>query len=732
MTVALRLLGCLLSLQVLAGTALAQERLALARLDGPVTLDGFSQESAWQGLAPLPMTMYQPTYQGTMTERTEIRVGYDATALYFAGRFYDADPNGVLASSLSRDSGSAADDYFNIAIDPFDDNENVRWFWTNPVGVRGDAALSNDGEGNNAMNESWDTFWDVATARTDDGWFVEVRIPFSSLGFQARGETVTMGLAVSRVISRKNERHVFPAIPPNWQFGFVKPSQAQDVTLTGVRSRRPLYVTPYLLGGTARATAFDAAAPRFYHEDDLTHEAGLDLRYNLTGTLTLDATLNTDFAQVEADDQQVNLTRFSLFFPEKRPFFQERSALFNFALGQRDRLFHSRQIGLSGGVPVRLLGGARLVGRVGAWDLGVMNMQTDASALLPAENFGVMRLRRTVLNAHSYVGGLATSRLGFAGQYNVAYGVDALLRVVGDEYLTLKWAQSADDAVAFDAAAASYVRLDWRRRRRQGLNYTAAFTRWGRTFAPETGFFTRTAFTQGLGVLAYDHFVGATSPLRRWRAVGYSSLFWRNADGSLETGEGGAEAEFELKSGATLAVEGTLSHEDLQQPLAFTEAAVVPVGGYTFVGLETALQTASGRRVRANFAADYGAFYDGTRLDLGVAPTWNVSQHLELEAAYRLNRVRFPRRPGFDAHLAQLRAAFALNTKLSTSAFLQFNSLADRVALNLRFRYNFGERHDLWVVYNEGLNTDRDDPLARRPRTDQRTVLVKYTHTFAL
>ncbi|MFQ5569319.1 MAG: DUF5916 domain-containing protein, partial [Rhodothermales bacterium] len=388
---------------------------SLPRLDGPVDLDGMSDEAAWEAIDPLPLTMYQPSFQGELSERTEIRVAYDTEYLYAAGRFYDSDRSGIRSNSLYRDRYSG-DDTFGLVLDTFNDNENALWFYTSPAGVRFDSAVANDAEYNAGppINESWNTHWDVATTQNEEGWFAEMRIPYSSLGFQANDGRVVMGLIAYRFIARKNERQIFPAVPPNWNMGFAKPSVAQDVMLEEVASQKPLYVTPFTLGGFRRTAHLDEAESAYHLKDKMTPEVGLDLKYNLTNNLTLDATINTDFAQVEADDQQVNLSRFSLFFPEKRQFFQERAGIFAFNFGS-DRLFHSRRIGLHEGETVRILGGARMVGRLGNWDVGLIDMQTARSTALPSENFGIFRARRQVLNPYSYAGGIITSRLGDDG-----------------------------------------------------------------------------------------------------------------------------------------------------------------------------------------------------------------------------------------------------------------------------------------------------------------------------
>ncbi len=731
-------------------TASSQNPLMLPRLHGEIHLDGFSDEPAWQAIEPLPMTMFQPVFGGEMTERTEVRIAYDDQYLYVSGRLYDSDPEGIRGNTLYRDRYSG-DDVFAIILDTFNDNENALWFFTTPNGVRFDMAVSNDAEFGGGspfggvINASWNTFWDVATARTDEGWFAEMRIPYSSLGFQDQDGDVTMGMIVYRFIARKNERHIFPAIPPNWGMAFAKPSQAQDIVLKGVHSQKPLYVTPYVLGGLGQASELDATGARYRLNNDVTRNVGLDVKYSLTSNLTLDATINTDFAQVEADDQQVNLTRFSLFFPEKRQFFQERAGIFDFSTGRVDRLFHSRRIGLDRGEEVRILGGTRLVGRVGGWDVGFIDMQTERTTLetsdgfdtIPSENFGVLRLRRQVFNENSYAGGMATSRIGDDGSYNVAYGLDGIFRVFGQDYLTLQWAQSIEDDVvraqAFDFFDTGLFRARWQRRGQQGLTYTAALTRSGADYNPGIGFVTRRAFTQPFGALSYGWFPEGDTPVRRVTPRAFASVYFRNEDGSLESLFASHQWSVEMKSGDQFSLGGQLQVEDLRRTLFFPEDTEVPAGRYTFTRVQGSYRMNSGRLLRANASASAGSFYDGWRFEASFGPTWNASRHLELGGDYQFNRVRFPDRDaGFDVHLVRLRVQAALNTKVSANAFLQYNSSADLVSANVRFRYNFREGNDLWIVYNENLNTElgRMGPGPRLPLTDNRTILLKYTYTF--
>src|SRR5687767_8120573 len=339
--------------------------LAITRISSAIVLDGVVNEAAWDAVEPLPMSLHSPTYLGPLTERTDVRIAHDDRYLYVAGRMYDSDPANIRTNTFYRDVYSG-DDLLAVVIDSYNDYETAVWFVANPAGARIDRSVSNDGTGDNAMNENWNAHWDVATSQNEEGWYAEFRIPFSTLGFQVVNGEVVMGLIAYRYIPRKNERQTYPALDPAWGgIAFAKPSQAQRVVLRDVRQSKPVYITPYALSGVRQVPTLREPPTGWTTDSDPTAEVGGDVRYSPTSNLALDLSINTDFAQVEADDQQINLTRFPLFFPEKRQFFQERASTFQFNTGGfTDRLFHSRRIGLDGGEIVRIYGGARAVGRI--------------------------------------------------------------------------------------------------------------------------------------------------------------------------------------------------------------------------------------------------------------------------------------------------------------------------------------------------------------------------------
>lgn len=701
----------------------------LPRLTGAIEIDGVVDEAAWGAVPPLSLTTHTPVYGLAPSEATVIRVAYDAEYLYASAEFGDSDPQGIRSNSLYRDRWSG-DDVFTLFLDTFNSNESALWFETNPAGVRMDRTLSDDA---NVADGSWNTYWDVRTARTDTGWSAEIRIPLSSLPFQAVDGRVVMGLTAARFIARKNEWITFPSIGPSWRIR--QPSVAQDVILEGVRRKNPTYVTPYALTGMNREWSVAAPDRPYVVQRDFVREAGLDIKHNLTPNLTLDVSLNTDFAQVEVDEEQINLTQFSLFFPEKRQFFQERADVFAFNSHQGGRLFYSRQIGLTdGGDPVRIIGGGRLVGRVGAWDLGLLDMQTAAAPGVPTENLGAIRLRRRLVNDLSSLGGMITSRVNADGDYNVGAGLDLSLRPTPRDLIALEVVQTWDgDSVDGNPLARSQLHARWQRRARRGLSFTADVNRVGREYRPELGFLDRRDFTWAQLYGEYD-ILPTGSFLRRWGPGFLLSADVRNGDGTVRQARALHWWNYEFPSGAAGWVEGLLYRENVATPFRVGNAVDIPAGEYTYFIFNVNHSTAPGTLFRFNTDIRVGSFYDGWRTSVKVEATRNVSHHLEAVGSYTVNVLRFGnRRQRVETHLVQLRLRGAVNPRASATVFLQYNSVTDFASINARLRYNFREGTDLWIVYDEGVNTDRtpaspDDPL--RPRSNNRALRVKLTYSF--
>ncbi len=716
----------------------AQQPISVVPLTTAINFDGIPDEAAWQSTTRLHYKMQIPNYGQPPSERSDIFLTFDKDYLYLAGRLYLSDPSFYRPTTYKRDAFDGTTDYFGLLIDSYLDKENAVAFFTTPTGLRWDGTIANDALTNADISIDWNTFFDVAVARDDEGWSAEMRIPWSSLRFQTIEGAVVMGITSWWYIAAKNEVDMYPLIPLNWgQNSGWKPSQMQEYRFEGVEPQKPLYLAPYLLGGFQQNYELNETETHYDKVDEPTFEAGLDVKYGITSNLTLDVTVNTDFAQVEADDQQVNLTRFSLFFPEKRLFFQERASIFNFNFEGFNRLFYSRSIGINDdGDPVRIFGGTRLVGRLGKFDLGLLNIQTQKNGDLNSENFGLLRLRRQILNTNSYIGGIFTNRTDLDGQYNATYGLDGIFRIAGDDYLTVKWAQVFENSTANELASltASRLYINWERRRLfDGLGYNLTFSRSGKDYNPGLGFELRNNFVNGQATLGYGWLMDEEAKLLQLRTWVEGRALRNIETDTVETAAALAGIELQTKTGWGAIVSAGLYHEYVPEAFDLSDEVTIENGEYDFFQIQGFINAPYGGYVGAFGDFTVGEFYGGQLISVGITPRVKTSAHLDLEGYYQINRAKFDNRGlTFVAHIGRLKALYMLNTKFSIAAFLQYNSLDELFAGNIRLRYNPKEGNDLYIVYNDLLNNDRHRESPHLPFSSSRTIVLKYTYTFRI
>jgi hypothetical protein len=442
-----------------------------------------------------------------------------------------------------------------------------------------------------------------------------------------------MGLSVQRKIARKLERLVYPAIPPKTDWAFLRPSLIQKVEFRDIKPSKKLYVTPYVLGGYEKNNLLNQSETRYESKDNFHHEIGGDVKFSISHNLTADFTINTDFAQAEADDQLVNLTRFSLFFPEKRQFFQERASVFDFRTGGLSRLFFSRRIGLTDdGQQVPIYGGVRMIGRMKTWDLGFMDMQTQSFDTIPTENFGVLRVRKRVFNQNSYVGGMFTSRIDNKGNQNLAYGIDGLIRLFGDDYLTVQWAQTFDSLTENGGAGdfkSGRLALDLNRRRRRGFGYNVGTILSGPNYNPGAGFVDRDDFKFGTGAFSYTWlredgpFIWHTLEMR-------GSTYLNNRDHNVLSAETGPEWTFSRRNLDSGGIGVKWVHENLLEPFRLSGEAAIPVGTYEFYRVKGSYNIAGDNTLSAGLEAETGPFYDGWLISLAFTPRWSLSKQFQV------------------------------------------------------------------------------------------------------
>jgi hypothetical protein len=713
----------------------SQTPLVVNKLTNPIIFDGVPDETAWQAIPSLPMIMHTPVFGNDPSETSIIKIAYDDQYFYVSGFLNYKNPADMRATSRKRDYSEGTCDWLGIILDSFNDRKNAVSFWTNPNGLRTDGTAQNDvSDQQTDLSFSWNTFWDVKTEITDQGWSAEFRIPFSSLRFQVQEEKTLMGITIVRYSPAKSEFATFPAIPPNFTYSLWKPSNTSIIEFSGLKPKNPVYVAPYLTAGVGQANDLIESGTAYKMKTTPKFDAGVDLKYSITNNLTADLTVNTDFAQVEADDQKINLTRYSLYFPEKRIFFQEKSDVFDFPLLGGNNMFYSRRIGLYDGNPVRIFGGVRMTGRINKWDIGILDMQTAKYEENPAENFGVFRTKRSVFNQNSYLGGILTSRIGMNGSYNLGYGLDGVVRVIGDEYLTVRWAQTFEnDSVnkVFDMSP-SRLLVNWEHRNQTGFGYDFVYTWSGDRFNPGIGFEVKDNYQGVRGILRQGWLPEGNIPIR-YHSISLTTYNFRNTASSLhETTSAALAWSFDAKKGFSGLVSATWELEDLADILYLgNDQASVLTGRYSFAYITAQYSTSYSHALSAIFSAEAGSFYDGKKLSFSASPLLNIGSGFSLKLIYNLDFLNFPTRSvKFTNHIAGIRGLMTLTTKTSLSAFIQYNTAVDKINSNIRFRYNPREGNDFWLVYDEGLNTDlrRETPFL--PHSSGRTILLKYTYTF--
>lgn len=719
---------------------LNQPPVLIPRLQGTIVLDGSSDEPAWQHAARFKHMVFEPVWNGASTDSTDVLVTYDDKFLYVAGRCYDREAGKTVARNLVRD-GWRGDDWFTFHVDAYSDKQNAVVFSVYPLGSRYDMATSNDAIeiGNSTFNPNFNMIWEAKTMMTDTAWFLEMKIPWSNLRFKAKNGRAVMGISSSRPIYHKGEFFQFPHIRQGEFEPIMRPSLKQPVVFEQIKSQRLLQITPYLLGGFQQNQNLDANGA--VKQQDGTFQAGLDVKYGVSPYLTLDLTVNTDFAQVEADNQQVNLSRFSLFFPERRLFFQEQAGLFEVNLGNNSQLFYSRVIGINNGELTPIIGGARLTGKAGKWDVGALNMQTSGSGLsngtrIPTENFGILRLRHKVFNDRSFVGFTGTSRVGKDSR-NFAFGTDAILNIKQNLYFLGAVAGTFDQPFAesktVNGLGATRANFSLEQRQRKGFGYTLGYSFSGKDFNPGIGFVDRADFQRISGSLNYGKFAQERKgwfQVQNWTLLN-ADAYWNAGSGKLESVE-----LFSKWSGQdflynSYALTASGNYEYLVDTLYFSGGLYAPPGEYAFARGIFNYGPPNRQQINVASQVSMGSFFDGWRFSATVSPIFNINKHWEIRTSYQFEYLQFARRHLQKAlHIARIQLGYAANLHLSGSAVLQYNSAADRIFANARLRYNFRDGHDIYLVYNENLIARDSENYRSFLNSEQQTVLIKYLYTF--
>lgn len=700
------------------------EAITLVKHTDEIQIDGILDEPVWSKLEPLPMSMYVPVNGDQPSERTEIMITYDDTYIYLGARMYVSDPNYIMVNTYARDVPTDGSEFVFFFTS---DYQNMEGFSINPVGKRVDAQMLCNTDCNNWFNPDWNIIWQGNSVITPEGWFTEVRIPISSLNFTLEDDQLTFGFLAHRLIGAKNERVTFPNIAPEWPNGIFRAALARKMRIENIRQRKPLYVTPYALGKVEQQGD---------EPEDFAGAFGIDIRFKVSNNSTLDLTYNTDFAQAESDDQQINLTQFSLFYPEKRQFFQERSGIFSFSTGGNERLFYSRRIGLSDtGQPVKILGGLRSVSRFGNWDVGLLTMQTDQTGDIEGENFGVFRAKRNVLNPSSFIGGMITSRVANGGGTNLNLGLDATLNLFSTDYVMLKAINTQEEGTQLNLKS-SFLSVEWKRPSDVNLGYEMAVEHRGEKYNPAVGFVTRKDHLAARSKVSYGWFAKDQSRIRNYGPIVENYAIRNYSRELIEYNFFNTSWAMRMKSNNTLSVGFQSIFQDIDQGFNLSNEVEIPLGQYNAQSVFFDYTMNGNKLLRMDMNLQTGELYDGTGYTLTLNPTWTQSKRLELSSLWQVSQYDFvSRNQELYALLMQFRARFSLNTKLSINLLSQYNTTTSQIGINTRLRYNFQDGHDIYVVYNASQNYTLDirQNTSETPNNnmlEQRGLFIKYLYTF--
>ncbi|HEY6109463.1 MAG TPA: DUF5916 domain-containing protein [Gemmatimonadales bacterium] len=725
------------ALLLVPGALAAQDPVRVARparIASVPHIDGRLDEAVWQQAEPLTgFVQRQPREGAPSTELTEVRILTDGEALYVGAWLFDRDPAAIVHGERVRDVDLTNSDYVAIIFDTFADRQNGFVFGTTPTGIEYDGQVIKEGEGGGVFqqgqsraqagsaggfNLNWDASWTVATSVDSLGWYAEFRIPFATLRY-GNARQQTWGLNVARGIRRRNEESFWSPIP--LQYSLYRVSRAGHLVDLDVPRQRIATVTPYVLTSAQHLYSADSVAAG-WDSTNFPNEIGVDAKLGITPSLTLDATYNTDFAQVEVDQQQTNLTRFPLFFPEKRPFFLENAGVFSAGTPQAVEMFFSRRIGIDTlGNPVPIAGGGRLTGKVAGLTVGVLQLFTEREAgIQPANSYSVSRVLREW--GRSRIGVLAVHRLATRDGRDRNTTLDADGRLALSDPVTLDWWVAQTNTPGRTGRDAAFSgRLGFKNSRwDNGLRFAQV----GEDFNPEVGFLSRSGYRY------YEPSVFYTMPLRHrylryWLPhASYRGYF--GFDGAVQSDWLHLDlGQAELNNGGQIGPEVNIYREGLTQPFDIATGVTLPAGVYHWTSLGFDFGTNPSAPLAFLTKLQAGQFYNGTLYGWTSTTTVRGSS-LTASLQFDYNRVRLDQ-GNFVRSLVGLRLGYFFTPRMFVQSLVQYNNQAAVFSANVRFGWLNTAGTGLFVVLNTA-DTATELFAWRRPMT--RSLQVKFTRQF--
>jgi len=709
------------------GTVTARAR----RIPEPISLDGRLDEAIYQSHRPIDGFIQQePTEGAPASEKTDVWIFFDDTNIYVGARCWDSAPGRDVVTEMRRDQNNITqNESFTVVFDTFLDRRNGFFFQTTPIGAIRDQAIEND-----SPNVNWNTVWDARSGRFDGGWTLEMIIPFKSLRYPSAGDQ-TWGLNFRRVVKWKNEYSYLTAMAASFGTGNAIMKMGSAATLVGIETpsqSKNLELKPYAVSSV---TTDNTSAVPF--ANDLNGNAGFDFKYGITRGLIADATIRTDFAQVEEDVQQVNLTRFSLFFPEKRDFFLEGQGLFAFGgvgsgnggggnPGDAPVMFFSRRIGLNAGQEVPVIAGGRVTGRAGRYSIGALNIETGdkPEALAVQTNFTTVRIKRDILR-RSNIGFILTNRApALSGiSSNQVAGADANFYLFTNVTANAFYARS--NTSGGRGSDESYRGTFEYAGDRYGLQGEHLLV--GERFDAQTGYVRRTDFRRSHGEARFSPRPKRRSLVRKYYFTGSLDYVTNASITEVQNKELQGQFQADFQTSDQFTTELTRSYELVPRPFVISPGVVIPGGGYDSGNLRVSYSLGQQRMVSGRIAVGQGTLYDGTRTELSYSGRVAFAPQFAVEPSITLNWVDLPYGT-FTAQLINSRFVITPTPRMQVGSLIQFNASTHTMSSSVRLRWEYRPSSELFIVYTDGRNTQDNvaTPLLNRSFAVKATRLLRF------
>ena len=698
------------------------------RTYGTIEIDGDLSEPEWRKVKPVDRFVQIEPYEGSpASQPMDVRILYDDSYIYFGFTCFDSDISKLVANEMRRDARDIHEnDNVFILLDTYNDRRSGFFFRINSLGAMQDSKVINGGD---SMNRDWDIVWECRTKINKNNWVLEVSIPFSQLRFEKQ-EHMVWGINLGREIARNKEEAIWSPVSKSYG-GMAKyrtANLARLTGLTGIVPSRNLEISPYISPGLTKND----------NDTNRVLDSGLDLKYGVTPNLTADFTYNTDFAQVEADQEEVNLTRFDLFFPEKRPFFLEGAGLFDFGIPRASfrrppplLLFYSRRIGIEEGNAIPITAGAKITGKTGPYGIGVLNVLTNEFSNpedeidIPSANYTVTRVKRDVLDQSSV--GLIVVNKQESDRYNRSGGLDFLYRPNENLNVQGMWARTFDEkdmgSMETDASNQENAWSVGSRWRNDLFRLEGLYVDVGENFNPEVGFIRQQGIRRIRSEMRYTPWPRKFGVRRVWIGPEIDCIL--DQDNQLQTRDMTFLSWFEFESGGwvNFRTKHTLEHLEEEEEI---RGIVIPAGKYSFSSFRTMIESDESKMISGRIGANFGGFWDGSRRGFDLGISFKPNGHLSFQSGYEFNQVELGAE-SFDASVLSARLSYSISTTLFAKVFTQWNNNDDIISTNFLLNYIYRPGSDFYFVFNQ-INEN----VGTSNSMSESTFIVKMTYWWHL